>query len=216
MTGDRFELLIVCHANLCRSPMAERLTRRRLSDRLGPAAAAFDVVSAGTHAWSNRAMHPLAAEVLREYDVDDDEFRSRRLTAGMVSRADLILTATAQQRAACVAFCPAAVRRTFTIAQFGRYAAALPRYGLVAFWPPQQRFRQMIDEVEVVRGTLPVGSPEDDDLTDPVGLPITVFRRCAAEIHEVVDMMTELIAPVRSAPQEPRPDQQPVPDRRTP
>jgi protein-tyrosine phosphatase len=215
MTGDRFELLIVCHANHCRSPMAERLARRMISDRLGSAATAIEVFSAGTHAWSDRPMHPLAAEVLREYDVDDGEFRSRRLTAGMVSRANLILTATTQQRAACVAFNPAAVRRTFTIPQFGRYAAALARNSLVAFWPPQQRLRQMIDEVQVVRGTLPVPFVEEDELPDPLGLPIAVFRRCAAEIHGVLDVTTELIAPVQSASQMPR-VQTPVADRRTP
>jgi protein-tyrosine phosphatase len=203
MTGDRFEVLFVCHGNLCRSPMAERLTRWAIADRLGETATSFEVVSAGTHAWSNRPMHPLAAEVLREQGLDGTGFRSRRLTAGMVARADLVLTATRRQRAACVALDPAAVRRTFTIAQFGRYAAALPRYSLAAIWPPPQRLRVMLDEVSVIRGTLPVVAPDHDELADPLKLPIPVFRRCAAEIQGVVDVIIDLIAPVHTASQGP-------------
>jgi protein-tyrosine phosphatase len=213
MTGDRFEILFVCHGNLCRSPMAERLTRRAITDRLGETTTSFDVVSAGTHAWSNRPMHPLAAEVLGEQGLDGTDFRSRRLTAGMVARADLVLTATRQQRSVCVALDPAAVRRTFTIVQFGRYAAALPRYSLASIWPPPQRLRALLDEVSVIRGALPVAAADDDELADPLKLPISVFRRCAAEIQGVVDVMTELIAPVHTPSQQPR---RLIPDHHTP
>jgi protein-tyrosine phosphatase len=200
MTGDRFEILVVCQANLCRSPMAERLARRAIAEQMGRAAAGIEVSSAGTHAWTNHAMHPFAAEVLREYGADATGFRSRRLTEGQVKRADLVLTATRQQRGICVAFDPAAVRRTFTIPQFGRYAAALPSYSLLAIWPPHDRLRAMIDQVSVVRGELPVATAEDDELADPVQLPIEVFRRCAAEIQSVVDLITGLIAPVEPMP----------------
>jgi protein-tyrosine phosphatase len=201
MTDERFAVLLVCHANICRSPMAERLTRRTIDDRLGPAAAAFDVYSAGTHAWTNRPMHPLSAEVLREVGADDVGFRSQRLTPGLVKRADLVLTATRDQRAACVDFDPGAVRRTFTIPQFGRYAAAMPAFSLTGIWPPQRRLRVMIEELSVIRGELPVASVQDDELPDPVQSPIEVFRRCATDIQWMVDVMTDLIAPIQPAPQ---------------
>lgn len=193
-------MLVVCHANLCRSPMAERLIRASLAGQLGGEAARFDVISAGTHAWTNQPMHPLAAEVLRENSVDESGFRSRRLTEGLVNRADLILTATRQQRSDCVVLDPSAVRSTFTIPQFGRYAAAMRPYSLTAVWPPQRRLRVMIEQVAVVRGDLPVVRGEDEDLPDPVRSPIAAFRRCAAEIQSVVDVMVGLIAPIQTAP----------------
>lgn len=196
MTDEGFTVLVVCHANLCRSPMAERLARRAITERMGDAAADFEVSSAGTHAWTGRPMHPLAAEVLREYGADDTGFRSRRLTAAMVARADLVLTATRRQRGECVALVPASVRRTFTLPQFGRLAAVIPAYSLTAIWPPQARLQTMIDDLLVIRGELPVGSPEQDELPDPVEQPIEVFRRCAGEIQAVVDVMTDLIAPI--------------------
>lgn len=201
MSGERFEVLFVCHANLCRSPMAERLARQAIAERLGEDAAGFHVISAGTHAWTNQPMHPLAAEVLREHAVDETGFLSRRLTEGLVRRADLVLTAARRQRSECVAFDPSAVRRTFTLPQFGRYAAALRPYSLTAVWPPQGRLRLMIEEVSVIRGDLPVSPAEEEDLADPVQSPIEAFRRCAAEIQSTVDIMIGLIAPIQTAPQ---------------
>jgi protein-tyrosine phosphatase len=201
MSSERFTILIVCHANLCRSPMAERLTRAAIAERLGEDAAGFEVISSGTRAWANHPMHPLAAEVLREQDIDETGFFSQRLTEGLVKRADLVLTATRRQRSECVAFDTSAVHRTFTIPQFGRYAAAMPRHRLLAVWPPQRRLRVMIEQVSVVRGTLPVASADADDLPDPVEFPIEVFRRCAAEIQSVVDVMLDLIAPIQTVRQ---------------
>ena len=41
-------VLFVCHANLCRSPMAERLLRLALDTRPGLAGAGLTAASAGT------------------------------------------------------------------------------------------------------------------------------------------------------------------------
>lgn len=200
MNEERFTLLVVCHANLCRSPIAERIIGKVFEERLGQHSVAFDVVSAGTHAWSNSAMHPFAAEVLREHGADPTGFLSRRLTEALVRQADLVLTATRQQRSDCVALVPSAVRRTFTLLQFGRYAAALRPADLTAIWPPPARLQKMIEAVSVVRSQLPVPLANEDDLPDPVHSPIEVFRRCASEIGSVVDIMTGLIAPVQTVP----------------
>jgi len=203
MDDERVRVLFVCHANLCRSPMAERLMRREIFDRLGPDGAAFQAISAGTHAWTNQAMHPYAAEVLEESGADTTGFRSRRLTAGLVARADLVLTATRRERSACVTFEPAAVRRTFTIPQFGRYAAAMSTYTLTAVWPPQKRLHSLIELLALVRGELPVATLDEDDLPDPVNRPLQAFRRCGAEIEQVIEVMTALIAPIPWARQAP-------------
>src|SRR5438067_728269 len=55
---ERFRLLYVCHANECRSPMAERLTQRMFADRFGAAASELQVISAGTHARPGRPHCP--------------------------------------------------------------------------------------------------------------------------------------------------------------
>jgi protein-tyrosine phosphatase len=200
MTDQQFEVLIVCHANICRSPMAERLIRKSFTERMGDHATGFRVASAGTNAWSNAPMHPFAAEVLREHGADATDFVSRRLSEAVVRRAGLVLTATRRQRSACVALDPSAVRRTFTLLQFGRYAAGLRPADLAATWPPPARLREMIEMVSVVRAHLPVPQGDEDDLPDPVQSPVEVFRRTAAEIQSVVDVMIGLIAPVQTVP----------------
>src|SRR5262245_43206804 len=122
---DRFAVLAVCHANLCRSPLIERLLRRALEDRLGDGAVGFELASAGTDARAGLPMHPLAATVLREWGADDSEFHSTPLDPDVLASADLILTATREQRARCVSLAPATVRRVFTLRQFARLAGAV-------------------------------------------------------------------------------------------
>jgi protein-tyrosine phosphatase len=150
-------LLFVCHANICRSPMAERLARLALIPNLTsstatrwtetpwtaatpaattPARTTSDadtdtdtdtitIASAGTHARAGERMHPGAQRILRELGADTAGFSSRPLSADLVAQASLVLTATRDQRAFCVRLAPVALRRTFTIRQFGRLAAAV-------------------------------------------------------------------------------------------
>src|SRR4051812_4621815 len=87
-----FRLLLVCHANECRSPMAERLAVRMFTDRFGAAASELHVISAGTHARSGRPMRPEAAKVLTYFGADPTGFASRRLGPGFIEGADLVLT----------------------------------------------------------------------------------------------------------------------------
>ncbi|GAA2559020.1 protein-tyrosine-phosphatase [Winogradskya consettensis] len=194
-TDERFSILVVCHANLCRSPLAEGLARQSL----GPAAGVVEVSSAGTHAWSNQPMHPYAEQVLGEYAVDTAGFRTRRLGELQVRTADLILTATRQQRSACVALDAVAVRRTFTIPQFGRYLQATPPDALPGIETAPRRLRRLLDLLPVVRASVPVGLPADDDLADPVDQPVEAFRRCAAQLLAVFGALNGLIAPIPPA-----------------
>ncbi len=172
MPADRFEILFVCHANMCRSPMAERLARKAF--RPGTVA-----VSAGTHAWDGERMHPYTELVLKERGADTLGFASRRLTRAIVEHADLILTADRVQRAGCATLAPAAVRRVFTLRQFARIIAGLPK-----------RPATMPEMLDAVRATLgqPV-EPGEDDLTDPVGGPVEAFRVCADEIQRVLGII---------------------------
>jgi protein-tyrosine phosphatase len=172
-------LLFVCHANICRSPMAERLARHELGENRA--------ASAGTHALPDEPMHPSAARVLRERGADPDGFRSRRLSAELVASADLVLTATRQERSVCVALAPSAVGRAFTIRQFGRLAGAVPRRKATT--------AELLDEIRAVRGRLQPVGPEEDDLADPVYGSVADFRACATEIRRSLDPALALISP---------------------
>ncbi|MFK3979475.1 low molecular weight phosphatase family protein [Micromonospora sp. NPDC050397] len=191
-------VLIVCHANLCRSPMAEYLARELLVQHLRDEASGVPVSSAGTHAVPGYPMHPHAARLTAERGTDPDPFRSRPLHADQLRTAGLVLTATRAQRTTCVALAPAALRRTFTLRQFARLASAAIDQGWstpAGQHDPAWRLAQAVAAASRARaGLQPPARPEDDDLSDPVGLPIAEFRRCVGEIERALRPTVRLIA----------------------
>jgi protein-tyrosine phosphatase len=76
-------VLVVCHANVCRSPMAEALLRRQLPG--------IAVSSAGMRAMVGAAADSQACSVARERALDLSAHRARDLTALQCTQADLIL-----------------------------------------------------------------------------------------------------------------------------
>jgi protein-tyrosine phosphatase len=140
------------------------------------------------------AMHPFASAVLREWDADDAGFRSRRLDADAVARADLILTADRPQRSICVTLVPAAASRAFTLRQFARLVAAVDPATLPD-GDPVTRADALVSEAHLARGEQQPVSADADDLRDPVGLPVEAFRECARQIHDPVQIMVGLLTP---------------------
>ena len=183
-----FQVLIVCKANHCRSPLAEHLLRAELGYRDLP----WTVSSAGTRARPGQPMHPSAARILAGRDIDARTWTSRRLTAEMVQRADLVLTADEEQRGTIARLVPTALPRSFTLLQFGYLSASVP--------PPAstgaEYGRQLLERVQEVRGFMqPLRRPERD-LPDPMGQSYLKFRRCAGAVERAVDEMLSG-APIR-------------------
>ncbi|MFV2103258.1 low molecular weight phosphatase family protein [Micromonospora sp. LOL_024] len=177
-------LLFVCHANLCRSPMAEFTARRLLAGR------PVSVSSAGTDALEGLAMHPYAAAIAAETGEDPAAFRTRRLAAEHLTGAVLVLTATRRQRSMCTALAPAALHHTFTLRQFGRLAATVEPTTDAADDP----LAAAVAAAGIARGRLQPVPADDDDLRDPVGGTPADFRRCAEEIGRSLRPLATLIA----------------------
>ena len=106
-------LLVVCTANVCRSPLAARTLERALDGSgLGPIA----VSSAGTRALEGEAMCPVSAEDLDAGDAGfAAEHRARQLTGDLVRGADLVLTMEREQRSAAVQAAPGSQSKVFTL-----------------------------------------------------------------------------------------------------
>lgn len=89
MVAKKINILFVCTANICRSPMAEYLFRSRLGPNLP-----WAVGSAGLAAVNGLAASQTAIEVMNEIGIDIKTHRSRELIPELVDMATIILGMT--------------------------------------------------------------------------------------------------------------------------
>src|SRR5664279_1814186 len=159
-TEHPFRILLVCEANVCRSPMAEYLLRNSLADK-GADVHAFELTSAGTHADDGAEMDPRTVDQLTRLKVSPNAFRSHTVTARDLDDADLILTATRAQRSMLLERLPTALRRSFTMLEFAQTAQHVLRR-----WPDIRAPKDVVRLTAAARGSVAV--PEYD-VPDPVG-----------------------------------------------
>lgn len=88
-------VLFVCTGNTCRSPLAEALLRRLLSERR---VEGITVGSAGTGAWAGAPASEGSYLVALEDGVDLSAHRARPLTPDLAASVDLILTMSRSHR----------------------------------------------------------------------------------------------------------------------
>ncbi|WGS48151.1 low molecular weight phosphotyrosine protein phosphatase [Paraburkholderia sp. D15] len=111
-------VLIVCHANVCRSPAAEMLfkSRSRTVSRGSPAPIAFH--SAGLRAMDGHGMDPVMRRLLDEQGVASGIHYSRRLNRHLVRSADLVLVSERAQVGAVEALDPAARGKVYPLGKW--------------------------------------------------------------------------------------------------
>src|ERR1700728_857685 len=114
------QVLILCTANLCRSPMAEALLARRLS-ALGSAAA----VRSGGMLGDGEPPRPEAITVMAGYGLDIGAHRSRLVTAEDLEAADLTLAMARENLRHAVVTAPAVWLRAFTLKELVRRGEAV-------------------------------------------------------------------------------------------
>ncbi len=99
----RFNILLVCTGNTCRSPMAEAIARQLIADNPD-----VSVSSAGVFAEGGAPATMEAVDAVRQLDLDLSSHRSRPLTAELIHASDRIYTMTESHRQAVLAQSPAA------------------------------------------------------------------------------------------------------------
>ncbi|MEU0412066.1 low molecular weight phosphatase family protein [Streptomyces griseorubiginosus] len=181
-----FEILFVCTGNLHRSPVAERLLAAALPQPR------FRVRSAGTGA-RPASLDDVTRALIDELGGDAGEFTARRLDAGHIGSADLVLGLERCHRETAVRLCPAALRRCFTLREFVRLLDGKgPGAG-----SPHEAVR-----LAASRRGLVIPSPDETDgIADPYGAPPGVHRARALEVRAAVRALAEVLAPDAAVPQ---------------
>jgi protein-tyrosine phosphatase len=116
------QVLFVCRANICRSPMAETILNAMTEDR----GLAYRTTSAGVAALVDEDMAPNARAALEEAGIYPGGHRARQVSEAMLGEADLVLAMSLRQ--------VETLRRRFGLPTGKVYT--LPEYALGA--PPEE------------------------------------------------------------------------------
>jgi low molecular weight protein-tyrosine phosphatase len=176
-------ILVVCTGNICRSPIAEGFLRDALATRFG--AGAPVVSSAGTMGWEGSGAMPESIEVAAELGADIAGHRAHGLRGADVAEASLIVTMAAEHRSFVTGMDGDAVAKTFTLKELVRILEHLP--------PTRDAdpaaLSERVAEAAATRAEGFAGNPHDEDVADPLGMPLSSYRAIAWELREWVDRL---------------------------
>ena len=189
-------VLFVCSGNVCRSPIAERLTH---AYALAHGLPRLTAESAGVRALVGFPIEPVAARVIEGLGASADGFRARRLRPEMIKRADLVLAMTEQIRDRSMELLLGTSHCTFTLREARRIAT--------------DTGARTVAELAVARREY--GEIDDANISDPVGLGEAAFAqvgdRIAGELMPLLDTLDLGSGTKREPEPEPEPEREPEP-----
>ncbi|MEI4273198.1 hypothetical protein TEK04_15840 [Klenkia sp. LSe6-5] len=189
-------VLFVCTGNICRSPLAERLTTAFAAE-LGTDE--LTAGSAGTGALVGHGMDPDAARALADLGGDDEGFRARAFTPALADAADLVLTLERGHRSLVLERAPRALRRTFTLREAAAVLALLRPDELPTATAVHERGTQLVAALARRRNAWR-GSSGATDIADPYRRPADVHRQVASEIAGALLPLLQEVGGLRVAP----------------
>ena len=187
-------ILVVCTANVCCSPYVERMLRARL------AGTGIRVTSAGTNALVESEMDHVVARRLRHLGVSPDGFVARQLTEELVAGADVILGANRHHRSAVVQLSPAALHRTYAIADFSDIAAHLVGAVIPLHAGSHSFLSRFCVAAAQARGSVQARTSEAAAIIDPYGHSERAFE---AMFGQVDHLLPPIIAALTGSAPEP-------------
>jgi len=184
-------VLTVCTGNICRSPAVELLLASELAAHAGDPV--ITVASAGTAAVVGAPVSAPMAALLTEVDVPSDGFAARQVTPHDLRSSDLVVALTREHRTAAVQLEPSIVRRTFTLLELARIAAAIDPDEL-GDGAPAARLAALVALAGPRRGVLRAAEPQDDDVADPYGRGDAAYRASFDRLRPAVTVIARAVA----------------------
>jgi len=137
-------ILFACTANICRSPMAAAIMRRRIADL--NLEDEIEVLSAGVWAEDGHGASPNAIATLAGRGMDLTGHRSRLLTPALLGEADIVLVMEEAHRRSLFYLAPQHLSRIFLLTEMsGRHADVADPYG-----GSMEGYVRTVDELEAL------------------------------------------------------------------
>jgi protein-tyrosine-phosphatase len=115
VNNPKFNILIICTGNTCRSPLAEGILKSILQER---GIVNVHVSSAGIGAMNGMMATPYAIEAARNWNVDISNHQARQLTRELIEQSDLILAMASEHVETVLKKAPNAGKKTFMLKAF--------------------------------------------------------------------------------------------------
>jgi protein-tyrosine phosphatase len=181
------DILVLCTANTCRSPMAEALLARRLAGR-GVAAV---VHSAGTRTsgiqGEGQRPPPEAIAAMAACGLDTAAHGSHQLTAADLGRADMVIAMARLHVRHAVVMRPEVWPHVFTLKELVRRGEA------IGSRPAGEPLAGWLDRLRGARGRRALlGQCPDDDVSDPIGGPPQAYHDTAALLDTLMSRLVEV------------------------
>lgn len=183
--SDDAGVLMLCTANVCRSPMAAAL----LAHQLAALGVCVPVTSAGMLVEGVAAL-PEAVAVMAGHGLGLTRHRSRAVTAEDLAGAGLVLGMARENLRHAVVMAPGAWPRAFTMKEFIRRGEQVgPR-------PSGEPWDEWLSRIHAGRQRASLlGGAAEDDVPDPAGGPLPAYTATAALLADLTARLTRLCWP---------------------